>query len=224
MKKFLYTMLAVAACMTSCSETNDVYDPYENWAARNAAWFEDTVQVARQSIARAKDAYGDQWETHCDWRMYKSVYRSTSSNGPVTDSICVRIINRGEDLDAKGSPLANDSVSINFRGWLMPTRNYIGNGTSEMGMVQDVFTTTYYGEYNPATAAPQLMPLSGLVEGFSTALQYMVEGDEWMVFIPQQLGYGSSSRGSIKAYSTLQFRVHMIRWYESGTGIPRGAD
>lgn len=223
MKQYLYMMLAVACCLASCSETDDVYDPYENWAERNAAWFEDTVQVARQAIAQAKDAHGDQWEAHCNWRMYKSVYKTTASTGPVTDSICVRIVSRGADYDGKGSPAANDSVRINFRGWLMPTLNYTGNG-SEMGMVQDVFTTTYYGDYNPDTAAPQLMPLNGLVNGFSTALQYMVEGDDWMVFIPQNLAYGSSGKGNVKPYSTLQFRIHMIRWYESGTGIGRNTN
>ena len=101
----------------------------------------------------------------------------------------------------------------------MPTLNFTGNG-EEMGLVQDVFTTSYYGEYDPAKAAPQLMSISSLVEGFSTALQYMVEDDDWMIFIPQTLAYGASSQGTVKEYSTLQFRVHLVKWYESGTGIP----
>jgi FKBP-type peptidyl-prolyl cis-trans isomerase FklB len=195
------------------------YDPYEDWKARNAAWFEDTVQVARQAIADAKTTYGEDWENHCDWRMYKSLWRTSTSNGPVTDSICVRIINRGADIEGKGSPASNDSVYISLRGWLMPTINFTGNG-EEMGLVQDVFTTSYYGEYDPAKAAPQLMSISSLVEGFSTALQYMVEDDDWMIFIPQTLAYGASSQGTVKEYSTLQFRVHLVKWYESGTGIP----
>jgi FKBP-type peptidyl-prolyl cis-trans isomerase FklB len=195
------------------------YDPYEDWKARNAAWFEDTVQVARQAIADAKITYGEEWENHCDWRMYKSLWRTSTSNGPVTDSICVRIINRGADIEDKGSPASNDSVYISLRGWLMPTINFTGNG-EEMGLVQDVFTTSYYGEYDPAKAAPQLMSISSLVEGFSTALQYMVEDDDWMIFIPQTLAYGASSQGTVKEYSTLQFRVHLVKWYESGTGIP----
>jgi FKBP-type peptidyl-prolyl cis-trans isomerase FklB len=195
------------------------YDPYEDWKARNAAWFEDTVQVARQAIADAKITYGEEWENHCDWRMYKSLWRTSTSNGPVTDSICVRIINRGADIEGKGSPASNDSVYISLRGWLMPTINFTGNG-EEMGLVQDVFTTSYYGEYDPAKAAPQLMSISSLVEGFSTALQYMVEDDDWMIFIPQTLAYGASSQGTVKEYSTLQFRVHLVKWFESGTGIP----
>ncbi len=220
MRKYIYIMLAMACCLTSCSETNDEYNPYEDWAARNATWFEEIAQEARTSIAQAKATYGSDWEANCSWRMYKSLRKTTSSNGPVTDSICVRIINHGTDPDAKGSPVANDSVHVNFRGWLMPIYDYTGNG-DEMAMAQKVFTTTYYGDYNPETAAPQLMAIGSLVDGFSTALQYMVEGDEWMVYMPQNLAYGASSQGSIRAYSTLQFQIHLMRWYESGTGVKR---
>jgi FKBP-type peptidyl-prolyl cis-trans isomerase FklB len=48
----------------------------------------------------------------------------------------------------------------------------------------------------------------------------MVEGDDWMVFIPYTLAYGSEGSGEIPGYSTLQFRIHMVRWYESGSGVP----
>ena len=219
MKKYIYIFLTSILCLVSCTEVIEEYNPYEDWQARNAAWFEDTVKVARAAIVQAKETYGDDWQKHCEWRMYKSLLKTGTSAGPMTDSICVRIINFGKDLSGQGRPAYNDSVRINFRGWLMPTINYTGNG-DEMGLVQDVFTTTYYGEYDPAKAAPQLMGVRDLVEGFSTALQYMVEGDDWMVFIPQNLAYGETDRNGIKAYSTLQFRIHMIRWYESGTGIP----
>ena len=72
--------------------------------------------------------------------------------------------------------------------WLMPT-------PSEQGTLQETtFTQTYYGDYNPATAAPQLAAVGGFKDGFSTALQYMVAGDDWMVYIPQELFYGSLVR------------------------------
>lgn len=220
MKKYLYILLSMALFLASCSETNNVYDPYENWQSRNVKWFEDTVKVARAAIAQAKADYGDKWENHCQWRMYKSLYRSATSSGPVTDSICVRIIQQGTDPDEKGSPSYNDSIHVNYRGWIMPVYDYIGNGTGEMGIVQEVFDQSYYGDYNPDTAAPQLMSISNLIEGFGTAIQYMVEGDDWMVFIPYTLAYGSAGSGKIRGYSTLQFRIHLMKWYESGTGTP----
>lgn len=219
MKKYLYILFSVALGLASCSETNNDFDPYEDWQSRNAKWFEDTVQVARVAIAQAKAEYGEEWERHCQWRMYKSLFKTTGSAGPVSDSICVRVIVAGDDMEGKGSPAANDSMHINYRGWLMPTYNYTGNGT-EMGMVQEVFDTSYFGEFNSETAAPALMSIGSLIEGFSTAIQYMVEGDDWMVFIPYNLAYGASGSGKIRGYSTLQFRIHLVRWYESGTGVP----
>lgn len=219
MKKYLYILFVAVLGLASCSETDNTYDPYENWQSRNAKWFEDTVQVARLAIAQAKSEHGEAWEDHCQWRMYKSLLKTSSSSGPVTDSICVRIIERGADIAAKGSPAYNDTVHVNYRGWLMPTYNYIGTGT-EMGIVQDMFDTSYYGDFNPATAAPTLMGMRNLIEGFSTAMQYMVEGDDWMVFIPYNLAYGSAGSGKIPGYSTLQFRVSLVRWYESGSGAP----
>lgn len=218
MKKYLYLLLASVICLASCNEVNSEYDPYDNWEARNAAWFEDTVQVARKAIAEAKSEYGEEdWQDHCEWRMYKSLFKTPASVGPVTDSICVRIIKHGDDAEGKGSPNYTDSAYVNYRGWIMPVRNYNGNG-SEMSLIQEMFDTSYYGEFDPATAAPTLMSIKNLIEGFSTALQYMVEGDDWMVFIPHTLGYGTQGSGKIKGYSTLQFRINMVRWFESGSG------
>lgn len=218
MKKYIYILFVSVLCLASCDEATNEYDPYENWQARNATWFEDTVQLARQAIAKAKADYGeDEWQDHCQWRMYKSLLKTSASSGPVTDSICVRIISRGEDKDSKGSPSFTDSAYVNYRGWIMPVYNYNGNG-SEMSMIQEMFDTSYYGEFNPETAAPTLMSIKGLIEGFSTALQYMVEGDDWMVFMPYTLAYGSQGSGKIRGYSTLQFRMNMVKWFESGSG------
>lgn len=220
MKDKIYILLLAILCLVSCSETNEVYDPYENWQSRNAKWFEDTVQVARTAIAQAKAEFGDNWEDHCQWRMYKSLYRTVASAGPLTDSICVRIVSRGADPLGKGSPAANDSAHISYRGWFMPTYDYVGNGTEDKEWQQQIFDTSYRGEYNQATCSPVLMSVGNLIEGFSTAVQYMVEGDDWMIFVPYTLAYGPGGSGVIPGYSTLQFRLHLVRWYESGTGVP----
>lgn len=213
-------LLATLLSLGSCDEAVNDYDPYTDWEARNAQWFEDTVKVAREAIAQAKADYGEaQWQDHCQWRMYKSLLRTTSSVGSLTDSICVRIIKQGADPQGKGSPCYTDSAFVNYRGWIMPVKNYNGNG-EEMSLVQEMFDTSYHGDFNPLTAAPTRMSIKNLIEGFSTAIQYMVEGDDWMVFIPYTLAYGTSGSGSIRGYSTLQFRINLHSWYESGSGVP----
>lgn len=206
---FCILYLSIAA---SCSSDTEDYNPYYDWEARNAAWYSEIADSARMAIVQARRQYGEAWEEHCDWRMIKSLLLSqTHQNGLATDSICVHILHRGTgDL----SPLYTDSVRLNFRGWLMPTTNAEGK-TETLN-----FTSTYLGEYSPATAAPQLAGVSAFANGFATALQYMVEGDDWMVYIPQQLFYGSEAKDVIPAYSTVRFRVQLVGVYPAGTKIP----
>jgi peptidylprolyl isomerase/FKBP-type peptidyl-prolyl cis-trans isomerase FklB len=56
-------------------------------------------------------------------------------------------------------------------------------------------------------------PIRGAVEdfvpGFTEALKLMRPGDEWIVWIPPELGYGSSATGSIPANSILRFRMEL---------------
>ena len=54
-------------------------------------------------------------------------------------------------------------------------------------------------------------PLTGgvgdFVPGFTEALKLMRPGDEWIVWIPPQLGYGERATGTIPANSVLRFRM-----------------
>ena len=56
--------------LTSCSENEEI-DPYDNWEARNTTWFKQVADTARTAINAARAQYGDNWEEHCHWRMYK---------------------------------------------------------------------------------------------------------------------------------------------------------
>jgi peptidylprolyl isomerase/FKBP-type peptidyl-prolyl cis-trans isomerase FklB len=63
---------------------------------------------------------------------------------------------------------------------------------------------------------PVEFPVSGVVVGWQTALQYMHEGDRWEVWVPQELGYGANAQAgsglvSIPAYSTLKFEVEIVK-------------
>jgi len=56
----------------------------------------------------------------------------------------------------------------------------------------------------------------GVIVGWKTALQYMVKGDKWEIWIPYQLGYGkegaTNDTGSllIPGYSTLAFEIEVV--------------
>lgn len=54
-------------------------------------------------------------------------------------------------------------------------------------------------------------PLTGavgdFVPGFTEALELMRPGDEWIVWVPPQLGYGAEDKGPIPGNSVLRFRL-----------------
>ncbi|MDD4514198.1 FKBP-type peptidyl-prolyl cis-trans isomerase [Massilibacteroides sp.] len=80
-----------------------------------------------------------------------------------------------------------------------------------------LFDTSDYPLRDPATFA-----VSGVVDGFATALQFMHPGERWEIWIPWKLGYGSTGNrdsysGSSKvpwAYSTLKFEVEVVEIVE----------
>ena len=48
----------------------------------------------------------------------------------------------------------------------------------------------------------------------------MVEGDEWYVYIPQQLAYKSETNEAVPAYSTLKFLINVVGVYEDADDVP----
>ena len=110
--------------------------------------------------------------------------------------------------------LYTDSVLVDYQGKLIPSTSYPAGF---------VFDQSWYGDdYAEESARPSHLIVSGVVDGFATALQNMHIGDNWIVYIPYQLGYGSTaqSNGSIPAYSNLVFDIHLRGYYRAGTDMP----
>lgn len=212
--KGLCVCLAVWVGVASCSEDDQAYDPYADWASRNSAYFEQVADSARRAIAEAKAQYGNEWEDHCEWRMYQSTTKSPNVAGDVRDSICVHIFGRG---NGKGCPEWSDTVRVHYRGYLMPTQNMV-NG--ELRDVHTVFSQSYYGNLDMQTAVPSKMGTSSSIAGFATALQYMHVGDNWLVYIPTELGYGSQEQTTIPAYSALTFHIVLVDYFKPEDEIP----
>ena len=57
---------------------------------------------------------------------------------------------------------------------------------------------------------PATFPVSGVIAGWTEALQLMQEGDKWRLYIPSELGYGEQTRGPIPGNSTLIFDIELI--------------
>lgn len=57
---------------------------------------------------------------------------------------------------------------------------------------------------------PALMPLDGLINAWMEAIPKMRVGDEWVLYVPPQLGYGPEGSGPIPPNAVLVFRVKLL--------------
>merc|ERR1712060_833015 len=63
-----------------------------------------------------------------------------------------------------------------------------------------------YGRGEPSTFAP-----NQVISGWTEAMQLMVEGDKWELYIPPRLGYGDSGAGGkIPGGAALVFQMELI--------------
>jgi FKBP-type peptidyl-prolyl cis-trans isomerase FklB len=87
-------------------------------------------------------------------------------------------------------PTASDSVECNYRGTLI-------NGT-------EFDSSSKHG--GPAT-----FPVSGVIKGWTEALQLMPVGSKWQLFVPSDLAYGErGAGGDIGPNETLIFEVELL--------------
>lgn len=202
MKKLLYILILFSFnfslfILTSCSEKEEVGE-YDDWQQRNAAFID--------SIAKVCDKNADgKWERICSFNLNDSIEALAPNN------MHYIYVHKLEDGNGSYKPLYNDSVRAHYLGRLIPSSSY-----SE-GKIFDKSYSTY--KLNELTDVPTLFGVNAgtnaLVYGFSTALMHMKEGDNWRVYIPSYLGYGSSeSSSTIPAYSTLIFDIKLARIYK----------
>ena len=212
MKKYLWlplTLLVLA--FTACSETDDEESEYSNWKSRNENYFQMMMNTAHDSIKYAKDQYGTAWEEQCNWRTYLSYSQQVDTTHITADSICVQILRRGSGLGT--SPLATDSVRINYRTMLIYTKEH------PAGLVVDHsgLFSSFESVFDRNIARPSTFKVSALCRGVATALLYMKPGDLWRLYMPSQLAYGTKKQGSIPAHSTLVFEMDLVDTWPMGT-------
>ena len=88
-------------------------------------------------------------------------------------------------------PHLQDEVKVNYEGKLITGK---------------VFDSSY------ERGQPAAMPLKNLVPAWQQALQLMRPGDEWILYVPPELGYGAegAGNGDIPGGSALIFRIELI--------------
>jgi len=183
-------LFAVSFTVVSCEETTGVPDPYTDWEIRNQAYID--------SIAKVAKANPNQWKVI---HTYKFAPPINDLNPDVNDYVYCKILENGTGTV---NPLFTDSVATHYRGQLIP----LYNGEKV------VFDQSFQGELNTNVADPVVFTVDGVVEGWQTVLQEMVEGDRWEIYIPYNLGYGTYGFGSdVPGYSTLIFDMQLVKIY-----------
>ena len=195
MKKSIFWVLgllfSVSFAVSSCEETEGVVDPYFNWEERN--------QLYIDSIAKVAQANPDKWKVIHTYKFNPPV---NDLNPDVNDYVYCKVLENGTGTM---KPLFTDSVTANYRGKLIP----LYDGT------EVIFDQSYQGELKEDVAVPVTFGVwdgvGGVIEGWSSVLQQMVEGDRWEVHIPYQLGYGIHGRDVIPGYSALVFDMQLVK-------------
>ncbi|MCF6183784.1 MAG: FKBP-type peptidyl-prolyl cis-trans isomerase [Bacteroidales bacterium] len=88
------------------------------------------------------------------------------------------------------TPTISDKVRVNYEGKLL-------DGT--------VFDSSYKRK------KPAEFGVTQVIKGWTEALQLMKEGSEYELYIPYDLAYGDRAAGDIKPFSTLIFKVELLK-------------
>jgi peptidylprolyl isomerase/FKBP-type peptidyl-prolyl cis-trans isomerase FklB len=128
---------------------------------------------------------------------YKEL-RSPGNEG----SIYYKVINAGTGKD---SIHYTSIISCYYKGWFIseyPEYNIKADQNFDKRLFDD--------------GPPSVFSISsdGLIRGWKTALQNMVRGDKWEIWVPYQLGYGRDDHKggalTIPGYSTLVFELEVL--------------
>jgi FKBP-type peptidyl-prolyl cis-trans isomerase FklB len=104
----------------------------------------------------------------------------------LADGLQYKVVSSGP---AGPSPKLGDIIKVHYEGTL---------------------TTGAVFDSSFARNKPLLMPLENLVPAWMEALPMMHVGDEWMLYVPPQLGYGAEGSGPIPPNSVLVFRIKLL--------------
>ena len=185
---WLMGLFFTVSFISSCEETDGVIDPYTDWEERNQHYIDSIASVAK---ANQGNAVG-QWKII---HTYKYPQQGLVM-GDVNEYVYCKVLEIGDGA----TPMFTDTVAANYCGKLIPLYN---------GSVV-TFDQSYQGELNSDVATPSTFPVSGVITGWTTALQEMKEGDRWELYVPSDLGYGDYGKNEIPGFSTLIFDLDLV--------------
>ncbi|WP_321517333.1 FKBP-type peptidyl-prolyl cis-trans isomerase [uncultured Bacteroides sp.] len=148
---------------------------------------EDAQKFLQANVEKIKDknteqAYGANKEAGI-----KFLAENKTKEGVITTAsgLQYKIITKGTGE----IPTAESKVKVNYKGTLL-------DGTE--------FDNSYKRN------EPTVLEAGQVIKGWAEALTLMPVGSKWILYIPQELGYGSRDAGPIKPFSTLIFELELL--------------
>ena len=139
------------------------------------------VQGAQQAKAHAEGA-----SSRKEGETFLAANKAKEGVQTLPDGLQYKVLQQGNGP----KPTANDTVTVNYRGTLI-------NGKE--------FDSSY------KRGQPISFPVSGVIKGWTEALQLMPVGSKWQLYIPSDLAYGDQGAGAdIGPGQTLIFDVELL--------------
>lgn len=197
MNKLTFLILVLLSLgMVACEEVAEVTE-YDNWQERNEAFIDSLASLAGNNYI-ATEEHIDQMPTN---QFFAIEVTSAGTDQNKYYIYCKKLTNNSTGV----RPLYTESVRTYYYGSTILGKSFDGCFTGYTATDRGVLD----GNQKLPTAfdSPVEFSVKALISGWTTALQYMREGERWMIYIPYQCGYGDSDSGSIPAYSALTFDV-----------------
>jgi FKBP-type peptidyl-prolyl cis-trans isomerase FklB len=138
----------------------------------------------RQKMQAKSQAEGD--ANHKEGETFLAANKSKEGVVTLPSGLQYKILKEGTGP----KPSATDTVSCNYRGTLISGKEFDSS----------------YKRGQPAS-----FPVSGVIKGWTEALQLMPVGSKWQLFIPSDLAYGDRPPpGDIGPGATLIFEVELL--------------
>ena len=208
-------MLLSAGLFTSCTEKDNTVEEFTNWQSKNETYWNKLYTATQQKIKSGDTS----WKIILNYTFQNQKQTSGSALTYSPENYIIAHVEQAGSGTA--SPLYSDSVSMHYMGRLIPSTTYTAGLIFDKSWSSDIFnaaTSRPNHSYIGLSYDSKGKPIS-LVDGFTTALMSMHRGDHWTVYIPYQLGYGSTSTGLVPAYSILIFDLRLVDFSHPGTKL-----
>lgn len=140
-------------------------------------------QSRKQEAEEALDAQAE--ENRAQGEAYRERFAAEEGVVTLESGLAYKVLQAGEGR----LPAGDASVKVHYRASFVDGRE---------------FDSSY------ASDEPAVLPVQGLMEGFSEALTRMPEGSKWKIVIPPALAYGSQGAGPIGPDTTLVFEMELV--------------